>query len=98
MHHGPSAAEVAAGDPNTRIETAIASLEAGTLLPTPTVQASKHAEPTPYERKRYSEGGLDAYNLWVVIPMLFDGDPTDLPSLDGSTSPDQLPLPPSTEG
>jgi len=64
--------------------------------PTPTVQASKHAVPTPYERERYKAGGLDAYNLWVVIPMLFDGDPTDPPSPDGKDSPDRLPLPPST--
>lgn len=59
------------------------------LLPTPTVQASKHAVPTPYERERYKAGGLDAYNLWVVIPMLFDGDPTDPPSPDGKPSTDQ---------
>ena len=94
MGHGPSQAEVDAGDPNCRLETAVAVL----MLPTPTVQASKHAQPTPYERERYEAGGLDAYNLWVVVPMLFDGDRTDPPSNDGkpSTDPHQPQLP--TEG
>jgi len=80
MHHGPSEAEIAAGDPKTRLETAVAVH----LLPTPTVQAAKHAEPTEFERQRARDGGPDACNLWVVVPMLVGGDPTDPPSNDGS--------------
>lgn len=49
--------------PTPRATRGGSATETAQLLPTPTVQASKVAAPTPYERERYEAGGSDAYNL-----------------------------------
>ena len=63
MANGPSAAEIEAGNPNCRLETAVAVAE---RWPTPRAQDAKHGAPTEWEMESDHRWATDTLRVHVA--------------------------------